>query len=91
MERPKCEWNGVDKCQRPATHMVGFVHSDKFRLSCKEHAENWRRQGRGYWVGSSATGTMSSRTSCMTTSASAQRKRLVLCASRKATESSLLT
>ena len=50
MERPKCEWNGVGKCQRPATHMVGFVHSDRFRLSCKDHAENWGRHGRGYWV-----------------------------------------
>ena len=41
---------GVGKCQRPATLMVGFVHSDRFRLSCKEHAENWGRHGRGYWV-----------------------------------------
>ncbi len=50
MDRPKCEWNGVGMCQRPATCMVGFVHSDRFRLSCKEHAENWGRHGRGYWV-----------------------------------------
>jgi len=50
MERPKCEWHVGGKCQRGATRMVGFVHSDRFRLSCEEHVENWGRHGRGYWV-----------------------------------------
>jgi len=50
MERPKCEWNGGGKCLRGATRVVGFVHSDRFRLSCEEHVENWGRHGRGYWV-----------------------------------------
>jgi hypothetical protein len=50
MERPKCEWKGGDECQRPATHVVTFVHNDRSRLSCKDHLDNWGRHGRGYWV-----------------------------------------
>ena len=50
MERPRCEWNGGDECQRPATHVVTFVHNDRGRLSCKDHLGNWGRHGRGYWV-----------------------------------------
>ena len=49
MERPKCEWGGVGGCERPATWMVGFVHSVRFRLSCKDHLADWHKNGAGYW------------------------------------------
>jgi hypothetical protein len=48
--RPKCEWGGVGGCERPATHVVGFLHSARFRLSCKDHLDEWGKHGRGYWV-----------------------------------------
>lgn len=48
--RPKCEWGGVGGCERPATHVVGFLHSARFRLSCKDHLSDWGRHGRGYWI-----------------------------------------
>lgn len=49
IERPKCEWSGVGGCERPATHIVGFLHSARFRLSCKDHLDGWGKHGRGYW------------------------------------------
>lgn len=48
IERPKCEWGGVGGCERPATWMVGFFHSLRFRLSCKDHLGAWGKHGRGY-------------------------------------------
>ena len=48
--RPKCEWGGVGGCERPATHVAGFLHSARFRLSCKDHLDGWGKHGRGYWI-----------------------------------------
>ncbi len=49
IQRPRCEWGGIGGCERPATWMIGFVHSDRFRLSCKDHLKSWAKHGRGYW------------------------------------------
>jgi hypothetical protein len=49
IERPKCEWGGVGGCERPATWMVGFVHSGRFRLSCNDHLDDWNKNGAFYW------------------------------------------
>jgi hypothetical protein len=49
MERPKCEWGGIGGCERPATWMVGFVHSQRFRLSCNDHLGDWQKNGADYW------------------------------------------
>ena len=49
MERPKCEWGGIGGCERPATWMVGFVHSQRFRLSCNDHLGDWQKNGDDYW------------------------------------------
>ena len=45
IERPKCEWGGVGGCERPAAHTVGFLHSRRFRLSCKDHVNEWGGTG----------------------------------------------
>jgi hypothetical protein len=50
MERPKCEWGGIGGCERPATWMVGFVHSQRFRLSCNDHLGDWQKNGADYWL-----------------------------------------
>jgi hypothetical protein len=33
----------------PGDLMVGFVHSGRFRLSCKDHLDDWLKNGAGYW------------------------------------------
>ena len=48
--RPKCEWGGVGGCERPATHVVGFFHGARFRLSCKDQLDGWSKHGRGYSI-----------------------------------------
>lgn len=48
MERPKCDWAAGD-CERPANWVVAFVHGNRFRLSCKDHLDDWHKNGAGYW------------------------------------------
>lgn len=48
IRRPKCEW-AAGNCERPATWIVGFVQSGRFRLSCKDHLDDWHKNGAGYW------------------------------------------
>jgi hypothetical protein len=30
--------------------MAGFVHNDRFVLTCENHSQDWRRRGNGWWV-----------------------------------------
>jgi hypothetical protein len=30
--------------------MVGFIHNDRFLLSCEAHAESWQHRCHGWWV-----------------------------------------
>jgi hypothetical protein len=51
MKRPKCEYlTKEEDCEREATHLVGFLHSDMFRRSCTEHLPKWGDRGRAYWI-----------------------------------------
>lgn len=46
LERPKCEYNGIGGCARPATHVVCFLDSRRWRLSCDSHKGKWKGS---YW------------------------------------------
>ena len=37
-------------CKAKATHIVGFIHNDRFVLSCEAHAEDWQHRGNGWWI-----------------------------------------
>jgi hypothetical protein len=47
VERPICEYGGIGGCARPATHVVCFYGSRRWRLSCDSHKDNWKGE---YWV-----------------------------------------
>lgn len=52
MDRPKCQWGGIGGCERPATWMVGIAHDYRFRLSCKDHRDDWNKHGDLFcWLG----------------------------------------
>ena len=47
VERPICEYNGIDGCLRPAIYLVCFSLR-RWRLSCENHKEKWKG---AYWIG----------------------------------------
>ncbi len=47
VERPLCEYNGIGGCARPATHILCWYRTRRWRLSCDSHKEKWKG---AYWV-----------------------------------------
>jgi hypothetical protein len=49
MNRPKCEWQNGDDCQRPATWVVTFTDNYRSHLSCEDHLDRWNKAKRGVY------------------------------------------